>query len=81
LPFGNVVVIWHIFPPFGKLCEEKSGNPDLFPGNGARCEHLWCHSCGRANFCSKEDFSPTYQRIHIYILYELVSRPIAFGPK
>jgi hypothetical protein len=27
-PFGNVVVIWYIFPCFGILCQEKSGNPD-----------------------------------------------------
>jgi hypothetical protein len=26
-PFGNVVVIWYIFPRFGILCEEKSGSP------------------------------------------------------
>jgi hypothetical protein len=26
-PFGNVVVIWHISPHFGILCQEKSGNP------------------------------------------------------
>jgi hypothetical protein len=26
-PFGNVVVIWYIFPRFGLLCQEKSGNP------------------------------------------------------
>jgi hypothetical protein len=26
-PFGNVVVIWYIFPRFGILCQEKSGNP------------------------------------------------------
>jgi hypothetical protein len=26
--FGNVVVIWYILPRFGKLCHEKSGNPD-----------------------------------------------------
>jgi hypothetical protein len=25
--FGNVVVIWYIFPSFGILCQEKSGNP------------------------------------------------------
>jgi hypothetical protein len=25
--FGNVVVIRHIFPCFGLLCQEKSGNP------------------------------------------------------
>jgi hypothetical protein len=30
-PFGNVVVIWYIFPRFGKLCQEKSGNPDANP--------------------------------------------------
>jgi hypothetical protein len=28
-PFGNVVVIWYIFPHFGKLCQEKYGNPPL----------------------------------------------------
>jgi hypothetical protein len=28
-PFGNVVVIWYIFPRFGILCQEKSGNPVL----------------------------------------------------
>jgi hypothetical protein len=27
-PFGNVVVIWYIFPSFVILCQEKSGNPD-----------------------------------------------------
>jgi hypothetical protein len=27
--FGNVVVIWYISPRFGKLCQEKSGNPDV----------------------------------------------------
>jgi hypothetical protein len=27
--FGNVVVIWYIFPRFGTLCHEKSGNPAL----------------------------------------------------
>jgi hypothetical protein len=26
-PFGNVVVIWYIFPRLGILCQEKSGNP------------------------------------------------------
>jgi hypothetical protein len=26
-PFGNVVVILYIFPRFGKLSQEKSGNP------------------------------------------------------
>jgi hypothetical protein len=26
-PFGNVAVIWYIFPRFGKLCKGKSGNP------------------------------------------------------
>jgi hypothetical protein len=26
-PFGNAVVIWYIFPRFGILCQEKSGNP------------------------------------------------------
>jgi hypothetical protein len=26
-PIGNVVVIWYIFPRFGKLYQEKSGKP------------------------------------------------------
>jgi hypothetical protein len=26
-PFCNVVLIWYIFPRFGLLCQEKSGNP------------------------------------------------------
>jgi hypothetical protein len=30
-PFGNVVVIWYIFPRFGILRQEKSGNPALYP--------------------------------------------------
>jgi hypothetical protein len=25
-PFGNVVIIWYIFPLFG-MCQDKSGNP------------------------------------------------------
>jgi hypothetical protein len=25
--FGNLVPIWCIFPRFGTLCQEKSGNP------------------------------------------------------
>jgi hypothetical protein len=28
-PFGNVVVIWYMFPRFGILCQEKSGNTVL----------------------------------------------------
>jgi hypothetical protein len=26
-PFGNLVERWYIFPRFGILCLEKSGNP------------------------------------------------------
>jgi hypothetical protein len=29
-PFGNFVAIWFIFPRFGILCQENSGNPGLF---------------------------------------------------
>jgi hypothetical protein len=37
--FGNVVVIWNIFPRFGILCQEKSGNPAMQRTNAcdARC--------------------------------------------
>jgi hypothetical protein len=27
--YGNLVAIWHILPYFGKLCQEKSGNPGV----------------------------------------------------
>jgi hypothetical protein len=37
-PFGNVVVIWCIFPRFGILCQEKSGNP----GQKSKCQQLNC---------------------------------------
>jgi hypothetical protein len=30
-PFGNVVVFWYIFPRFGILCQEISGNPAVIP--------------------------------------------------
>jgi hypothetical protein len=30
-PFGNLVAIWYIFPRFGILCREKSGNPGRKP--------------------------------------------------
>jgi hypothetical protein len=26
-PFGNLAAIWYVFPRFGTLCHEKSGNP------------------------------------------------------
>jgi hypothetical protein len=34
-PFRNLVAIWYIFPHFGILNKEKSGNPvqDGFPTN------------------------------------------------
>jgi hypothetical protein len=35
LQFGNLVVSWYIFPPFGILYQEKSGNPDELAENAA----------------------------------------------
>jgi hypothetical protein len=29
MAIGNLVSIWHIFPLFGILCQEKFGNPAL----------------------------------------------------
>jgi hypothetical protein len=40
-PLGNVVVIWYVFPRFGILCEEKSGNAAQ---NTSRQIHLTSHS-------------------------------------
>jgi hypothetical protein len=37
-PFGNVVVIWYIYPRFGKLCQEKSGNPGSGAGETTKLE-------------------------------------------
>jgi hypothetical protein len=34
--FGNVVVIWYIFPRFGILCQEKSGNPVIMTSEGMK---------------------------------------------
>jgi hypothetical protein len=31
-PFGNLVAVWHIFPRFGILHHDKSGNPGLQSG-------------------------------------------------
>jgi hypothetical protein len=31
-PLGNLVAIWHTLTLFGKLCQEKSGNPDVKNG-------------------------------------------------
>jgi hypothetical protein len=28
-PLGNLVTTWYIFPGFGILCQEESGNPAL----------------------------------------------------
>jgi hypothetical protein len=28
--FGNLVALWNIFPRFGILCQEKSGNPAMY---------------------------------------------------
>jgi hypothetical protein len=32
-PFDNLVAIWYIFPRFGILHQEKSGNPGSIPNN------------------------------------------------
>jgi hypothetical protein len=33
-PFGSLMVIWYIFPRFGILHQEKSGNPDRVRSRG-----------------------------------------------
>jgi hypothetical protein len=38
-PFGNVAVIWFIFPHFGVLGQEKSGNPVC--AKDIRFQHSW----------------------------------------
>jgi hypothetical protein len=32
LPFGNLVVVWYIFPRFGIFYQQKSGNPVSISG-------------------------------------------------
>jgi hypothetical protein len=32
-PLGNFVVIWYIFPRFGTLCQDRSGNPAIDAAN------------------------------------------------
>jgi hypothetical protein len=29
--YGHLVAIWYTFPRFGKMCQEKSGNPVSLP--------------------------------------------------
>jgi hypothetical protein len=50
-PFGNVVLIWYIFPCFGTLCQEKSGNP------GAE----WTNVC----FSVTEEGFPSFKCFHV----------------
>jgi hypothetical protein len=33
-PFGNLAVFWYIFPSFGMLYHEKSGNPEFVGADG-----------------------------------------------
>jgi hypothetical protein len=47
--FDNVVVVWYIYPSFGKLCEEKSGNPDRYQretGSRIRSRSLFAQDQG-----------------------------------
>jgi hypothetical protein len=39
-PFGYFVVIWYIFPRFGILCQEKSGNPEGCQANFSRLQPI-----------------------------------------
>jgi hypothetical protein len=39
-PFGDVLVIWYIFPRFGILYQEKSGNP-ANGDTGDRLAYFW----------------------------------------
>jgi hypothetical protein len=58
----NVVVIWYIFPHFGILCQEKSGNPVL---NGRSVKKMGPESFAPLGFnvsiCNKfRRFSPIF---------------------
>jgi hypothetical protein len=48
-PFSNVVVIWYIFPRFGILCEEKSGNPAYNDKIFSTCQKLSFANNGKFN--------------------------------
>jgi hypothetical protein len=43
-PFGNLMAIWYLFPRFGILCQDKSGNPEK--GGGGVASALYCKFLG-----------------------------------
>jgi hypothetical protein len=47
-PFGNFVVILDIFPRFGILCQEKSGNPGLINSRRLPITETLAFLCVRA---------------------------------
>jgi hypothetical protein len=45
LPFGNLVAVWYIFPHFGILNKEKSGNPAFYALSGVQvCQTEYFHT-------------------------------------
>jgi hypothetical protein len=53
--FGNLLAIWYIFPRFGIVCQEKSGNPDFNVNQGPKLTSLFSDTF--ANFLQKWRFS------------------------
>jgi hypothetical protein len=68
-PFGNVAIIWYIFPHFGTVCQEKSGNP-------ARCAK-------EKGLLFRQSFSPSADRkgwVSYVGTFSKVATKIYLGP-
>jgi hypothetical protein len=73
-PFRNVVVIWYIFPRFGILREEKSGNPGVATKRssvGAAQQRCWNLA---KIYISLKDYTTIYHDICVVSIVERFQR-------
>jgi hypothetical protein len=70
-PFGNLVAVWFIYPRFGTLCQEKSGN------HGRNCRH-WG---GGANKLFVRNASDGFTYFGVYDVFQSVALEEFFAQK
>jgi hypothetical protein len=76
---GNYIVIWYIFPRFGKLYQEKSGNPGAEQCNvGFQfCEQQWTRM--RIFLCAKKRCRTKKARHTHFSTHPFLDTPISWG--
>jgi hypothetical protein len=72
-PFGTLVVIWYIFPRFGKLCQEKSGNPVLVAFFS--CDQVTQFLSAECNSMKREKSSKRY---HLIAAKNIILGPVKY---